>query len=282
MPFITINGKSIFYTTTPQTENLSNPITTLFIHGLGSSSSFYHTIIPEISTKSTCIAFDTPGSGLSSLGGPPQTVESIIDDAVALLDSLSGTAVMEKVWVVGHSMGGMIACELAIRYSRGVKGLVLLGPIDPSPALSEVFTKRIAAVETHGLEPLADSIPMAATGFKATHTERAFIRSLILGTSIAGYLSLCQVIASAKKPDYAKIHVPIMILAGSEDRTASYKGCLKIHASAGVCAKKKCIQVLPGVGHWHAIEASDTVARDIINFFDKIDDMDCYERSWGK
>ncbi|CAD6439137.1 c2bcfbd8-c15f-44c9-aeba-1e4d0f9bb4fc [Sclerotinia trifoliorum] len=279
MPFVTINGKSIFYTITPQTGNLSNPITILFIHGLGSSSSFYHTIIPELSRLSTCIAFDTPGSGLSSLGGLPQTVESITNDAVALIDSLSGTAVNEKVWVVGHSMGGMIACELAIRYPRAVKGLILLGPIDPSPALSEIFTKRIATVETDGLEPLADSIPKAATGSKASHSQRAFIRSLILGTSSAGYLSLCQVIALAKKPDYAKIQVPLMILAGSEDKTASYEGCVKIHDNFGVSAEKKCIQVLPAVGHWHAIEAPEAVVREIIDFFDKKDDMERDERS---
>lgn len=51
-----------------------------------------------------------------------------------------------KVWVVGHSMGGMIACELAIQYPHRVKGLILPGPVHPSPTLSEVFTKRIAAV----------------------------------------------------------------------------------------------------------------------------------------
>lgn len=176
-------------------------------------------------------------------------------------------------------MGGMIACEFAIRYPRAVKGLILLGPIDPSPALSEIFVKRIATVETDGLEPLADSIPKAATGSKASHTQRAFIRSLILGTSSAGYLSLCQVIALAKKSDYAKIQVPVMILAGSEDKTASYEGCVKIHANIGVSAEKKCIHILPAVGHWHAIEAPEAVAREIMNFFDKIDDMERDETS---
>lgn len=146
MPFVTINKKSIFYSVTPQTEDLDHPNTTLFIHGLGSSSSFYHTIIPGISSQSTCIAFDIPGSGLSSLGGPPQSVNSIVEDAVALLNVLQGTAVNGKVWVVGHSMGGMIACELAIQYPHRVKGLILPGPVHPSPTLSEVFTKRIAAV----------------------------------------------------------------------------------------------------------------------------------------
>ncbi|ESZ91705.1 hypothetical protein SBOR_7900 [Sclerotinia borealis F-4128] len=271
MPSTTLNNKSIFYTITPQTSHLDKLNTTLLIHGLGSSSNFYHTIIPELSTKSTCIAFDTPGSGLSSLAmdGSPQTVASIVEDAVALLDALLGTAVMvterekerEKVWVVGHSMGGMIACELAVRYAQRVKGLILLGPITPSVSLAEVF---------EGVEPLADSIPFSATGSIATSLHHAFIRNLILGTTSAGYLSLSHVIVSAHKPEYAKIKVPLIILAGSDDKTAPYVGCEEILDSVGAATEKKFIHVIPGVGHWHAVEAPEVVAREILDFVDLI------------
>ncbi|TGO89209.1 hypothetical protein BPOR_0120g00170 [Botrytis porri] len=219
MPFIPLNRKSIFYTLTPQTETLQNPVTTLFIHGLGSSSTFYHTFISSLSSVSTCITFDTPGSGLSSLAdsNSPQTVASIVDDAIALLDALSETAGKGKVWVVGHSMGGIIACELAIRHAQRVEGLVLIGPVVPSPALTEVFGKRMEMVRKDGLETLANSIPEAATGTQATSTQKAFIRGLILGTSTQGYISSCGVIASASRPDYARIKVPMIILAGSDD-----------------------------------------------------------------
>lgn len=117
-----------------------------------------------------------------------------------------------------------------------------------------------------GLEPLANSIPEAATASEATSTQKAFIRSLILGTSTQGYVSSCEVIASASRPDYAKIDVPMMVLAGSEDKTASYEGCKMIHDEAGVSAQKKCVRVLPGVGHWHAIEAPELVAKEFIEF----------------
>lgn len=43
-------------------------------------------------------------------------------------------------------MGGIIACELAIRYAQRVEGLVLIGPVVPSPVLTEVFGKRIETV----------------------------------------------------------------------------------------------------------------------------------------
>lgn len=62
----------------------------------------------------------------------------------------------------------------------------------------------------------------------------------------------------------------MMILAGGEDKTASYEGCKTIHDEAGVSAQKKCVRVLPGVGHWHAIEAPESVAKEYKRFIDSI------------
>ena len=47
--------------------------------------------------------------------------------------------------VIGHSMGGMVACELASRNCYA--GVVLLGPVHPNPEGAEVFASRIAAVK---------------------------------------------------------------------------------------------------------------------------------------
>lgn len=140
MPFQTINNTAIFYTTTPSSQTKT---TTLFIHGLGSSSCFYSTITPSLSSISQCIALDTPGSGLSSLPEGDQSVQSIADTAVALLDALK----IETVFVVGHSMGGIVASHLAAEYPGRVKGVVLLGPVAPAPALAGIFEQRIQTIK---------------------------------------------------------------------------------------------------------------------------------------
>ena len=136
MPSLTINGKSLFYTI----DEPSGPpkSTTLFIHGLGSSSCFYKAITPTLSSATRCIALDTPGSGLSSIGTTEQSIESIAKDALH---------VNEKVIVVGHSMGGIVASELAASFPDRVKGVVLIGPVHPTPALADAFDKRIEAVK---------------------------------------------------------------------------------------------------------------------------------------
>ncbi|TVY81120.1 putative aminoacrylate hydrolase RutD [Lachnellula suecica] len=263
MPFTEINQKRLFYTIDEQAEGSSPKTTTLFIHGLGSSSCFYKTIIPSLTPVTRCIALDTPGSGLSSLGTSAQSVSSIAEDAVALLKELKVT---EKVVVVGHSMGGIVANHIAATYPELVRGVVLLGPVNPAPALAEVFGKRKEVVKNDGLETLANSVPAATTGSKAGPLQHAFIRSLILGTSPEGYMSLCSVIGEASQPDYGKIKAALLILAGSDDKTAPLSGSDTITKAYGTSEGNKQVEVLAGVGHWHCVEAPEEVGRHMRSF----------------
>jgi pimeloyl-ACP methyl ester carboxylesterase len=143
MPSVEVNGKSVFYTIDQNDHNPAKT-TALLIHGLGSSSCFYRTITPSLKSTIRCIALDTPGSGLSELGKAKQSVFSIAQDAVGLLDELQ---VQEKVVLVGHSMGGIVANYIAAEYPDRVKGVVLIGPVNPDPALASIFDKRIEVVK---------------------------------------------------------------------------------------------------------------------------------------
>lgn len=71
-----------------------------------------------------------------------------------------------------------------------------------------------------GVEALADTIPNAATGAKATALHRAFVRTLIMAQEPEGYASLCRVIANAESPDYKAVKCPVLIMAGADDKTA--------------------------------------------------------------
>jgi pimeloyl-ACP methyl ester carboxylesterase len=122
------------------------------------------------------ILFDNAGVG-SSGGETPGTVSEMTRDAVACLDALN----LKEVNVVGFSLGGMIAQELALHYPDRVKRIVLLGtgprggegmtftelsaeeradpeqfllaaffsPTDASQAAGRAYLKRLAA-RTHG------------------------------------------------------------------------------------------------------------------------------------
>jgi alpha-beta hydrolase superfamily lysophospholipase len=63
MPFAQINEKELYYTWSPAKDGSEQPgLTILLIHGLGSSSSFYATVIPKLLEAGFgCLAFDTHG-----------------------------------------------------------------------------------------------------------------------------------------------------------------------------------------------------------------------------
>lgn len=111
---------------------------------------------------------------------------------------------------------------------------------------------------------MATTIPTAATGSKCSSLVHAFIRQLLISTNPAGYNSLCRTIAEAPVPEYANIKVPVLVLAGEEDKSAPLAGCTAIKDAYG--SEKKELKVLSGVGHWHVLEAPDEVGKSIAEF----------------
>lgn len=138
----------------------------------------------------------------------------------------------------------------------------------PNDGVVPIFEKRIQTVEKEGMEPMAQTIPNAAVGKKASPLAKCYIRELLLSQDPAGYCSNCRVIINAKPPEYSKIAVPILILAGDEDKSAPLEGCQKMFEEIGTGEKQ--LEVMQGVGHWHCLEAFEEVGRQIVRFYHEI------------
>jgi pimeloyl-ACP methyl ester carboxylesterase len=134
--------------------------------------------------------------------------------------------------------------------------------------MAPIFQKRIETVEKDGMQPMADTIPGAAVGKKASPLTKAFIRELLLAQEPQGYVSNCRVIVNAEPPNYGKISVPVLIIAGDEDKSAPLAGCKKMFEEMGTGEKK--LEVLQGVGHWHCLEAPEKVGELMTKFYHEI------------
>lgn len=94
----------------------------LFIQGVGVQGDGWLPQIEELSPDFTCVSFDNRGIGRSVPAAAPITVGQMAEDAVAVLDALG----IATAHVVGHSLGGTVAVQLALLAPTRVKSLGLL------------------------------------------------------------------------------------------------------------------------------------------------------------
>jgi len=95
----------------------------VFIHGIGASLySWRHQLPPVLSAGYRVIAFDNRGFGFSEQPAHGYHNADYVRLVLALLDSLG----IASAVLVGHSMGGEIAAEVALTHPDRVRGLVLL------------------------------------------------------------------------------------------------------------------------------------------------------------
>lgn len=262
MPSATVNSHRLYYSDSQPTSSPSKG-TIIFIHGLGSSQNYYFPVLPYLADY-RCITFDNYAAARSEYkASETHDVSTIGKDVLGLLDAL-GIAQDEKVVIVGHSMGGIVASYLASISPSRLRAAVLIGPVHPTPNVAKIFQGRIDTVRKSGMEAMANTIPGAATGSGAQAVHRAFIRELLMGQDPEGYVSNCRVIENARSPEYEKVSCPVLIIAGEEDKSAPLEGCMTILDSLG--SKVKRLERLKGCGHWHCIEKADEVGKLIADF----------------
>jgi len=93
----------------------------LLIAGLGSDTSSWVGVIRKLSKNFQIIVFDNRGSGRSEIPDKKYSIRQMADDAIRLLDYLN----IKKCHIIGQSMGGYIAQELAINHPERVDKLIL-------------------------------------------------------------------------------------------------------------------------------------------------------------
>src|SRR5436305_10984221 len=91
------------------------------IAGLASDSQSWQPIIGDLAAHFRVIALDNRGVGRTIPQDAPTSIRAMADDCIALIDHLR----LPSVHVLGHSMGGFIAQELAIRRADKVNALIL-------------------------------------------------------------------------------------------------------------------------------------------------------------
>jgi pimeloyl-ACP methyl ester carboxylesterase len=142
MSFVDVKGIRIFY----REYGNTNDDDVLFIHGLGSSSLVWRDIPDALSVGYHTIAIDLVGFGLSDKPEKPDyyTIEGFSRIIADFLETI-GTKKRGscKLILIGHSLGGYIATQFAIKHKAKIGKLVLVdssGLLEsPTPLLDDYY-----------------------------------------------------------------------------------------------------------------------------------------------
>jgi 3-oxoadipate enol-lactonase len=131
-----VNGIYLYY----EDHGTGPPL--LLIPGLGADTRLFGGIIGPLASTFQVIVFDPRGGGRSDKPPGPYTVEQMANDAEGLLDVLG----IGRAAVVGYSMGGRIALNLALDHPTRVRRLVLAATSARTPS-SRLLSRRWLAME---------------------------------------------------------------------------------------------------------------------------------------
>lgn len=186
----------------------------VFSNSLGTSLELWDKVIPLLPQNLRLIRYDMRGHGASDALPAPYTMGGLIRDAEMLLDRLE---VRDCVFV-GLSIGGMVAQGLATKRLDQIRALVLSNTA-PKMGTAQMWHDRIAAIETDGLEAMADAVMgrWFSRPFRAG-PELAHWRKMLTDTPQQGYIGACAAIAGTDfYTQTASLTLPSLVIAGSED-----------------------------------------------------------------
>lgn len=128
MPYFKSSASDIYY----ELHGSGPPL--LMIAGMSSDSKSWQFVVKQLGKHYRLIIFDNRGCGRTTNYTEAFTIKDLAEDANALLAYLD----IKKANVIGHSMGGMIAQELALTHPEIIENLILASS---SPHMSEEADK---------------------------------------------------------------------------------------------------------------------------------------------
>ena len=233
----------------------------LLVHGLGGTSNFYQVQTDALADRLRVVRVDSAGAGRSPVTDDI-SIAGHADDLAAVLEALE----VNTAAVVGHSMGTLVVRELAARHPDKVSALVLLGAVrEPAEAGRQAQRDRAAVLREKGTAAVAPGVVANALS-DATRQDRpevaAFVRELVMRQDPEGYARNCEALAAATDPGPVAPGLPLLLITGADDKVGPPEAGQELAQAHG----QATVEILPGVGHWTALEAAGPVT-DLLQKF---------------
>ena len=246
----------------------------VFLHGSGPGAnalSNWEHVIGEMGDSFHCLAPDIVGFGDSTHPDPapvgmPAFTEARVRTLIALFDELG----LERVTLVGNSMGGLISIRIALREPERVERMVLMGSAGGQAELLPGLFTMIGFYD----DPSADNMEALLRLF--LHDPDAFgddLRGIAearlpntlrpeVERSHRATFDFSQGPVAITPEQLATIEVPVLLMHGDHDKIVS------IDSSRDLATKlpNARLQVVENTGHWLQIESPEVFVDSVREF----------------
>ncbi len=237
----------------------------LFIHGLGSSADVWLNIPDIMSSDFHVISIDLPGFGISDKPQMDYTLEKFTEILTNFINQIGINN--GKISIVGHSLGGYIAAEIAIKNKHLIEKLVLIDSSgmleEPTPLLEKYFEAS--------MNPSEDSVKKVFEEMLADPTKisskivKIFISRMNLPNSKNAFQSTLENSANTQigLPRLKLIDdIPTLILWGEKDSAIPLVHSQKFKDAL----KNSQISIISNTGHAPFVEKPNLVCKMLQKF----------------
>jgi 3-oxoadipate enol-lactonase len=254
---IKANGININY----QVDGPNGAPWIVFSNSLATSIAMWDEQAAALKNSYRVLRYDQRGHGGTDTSAGRYAFDTLLADAIALLDALS----IKKTHFAGLSMGGATALGLAERHpDRFERIIVCDSPCQSTPQSSQQWEERIAVAQKQGIAALVE--PMVSRWFppeilakNPPHLDK--VRAMIRATPVNGFIGCAAALADH---DYAAaiadVKCPVLFLVGEKDAPAP--AMRKLHERL---PGSRYIE-LPGAGHISNMDRPAEFNRAIADF----------------
>lgn len=265
MPTLRVNGATLWYE-----EHGTGPETVVFAHGLLWSGRMFDAQVAALSGRFRCVAFDFRGQGRSEVTAGGYDMDTLADDAAALIEAL-GCA---PCHFVGLSMGGFIGMRLAARRPELVRSLVLMETSADAEPPENVPRYRMLGGIVRVLGKLGMRLVMPRVmrimfgrtflDDPAREADRRLWRRRGMDNHPRGVVRALDGVIE-RLPihgELGKIAVPTLVMVGDEDVATVPAKAERMRASIPGAR----LLVIPGAGHTASVEQPEFVNAALAEF----------------
>lgn len=261
MPFAQIGDISIHY------HETGHGLPLLFISGAGCDRTYWQPLVEQLRHSYRCISFDNRGVGQTDKPLPPYSIAQMAKDALGLMDHLQAA----RFHVVGHSMGGYIAQEIALVAPQRCLSLTLIGT-GPRPEPYTVFLMGLRKALVRRLERQRFLEASAASMFSPVsfRHKRELIDSFIQAGAqpsnpqpdyaYDAHFDAC--IAYDSSDHFTGIRMPTLVMVGDDDILTPPH--LSRQLAAGIPGAR--LAIIPEAGHMVLLEHPDRLVKELQAF----------------